>query len=415
MSFRKVQISNIQTDATHFNDPLITLNYDETGTNTSDIGLILERGSLSNVALIWDESEDQFGAITTTHDGSTDGNVGISAYADFKASTFIGNLTGNVTGNVTGTVSSISNHDTDSLSEGSSNLYYTDAKARASLSGSGSISYNSSTGAISYTQPTNVSSFTNDSGYITDYTVTQSDVTTHQSALSITQSQISDFGSYLSATGTNTITDTSTGSSAGPVLNLFRNNSSPSSANYLGQIKFQGKSSAGTTRTYAKITGKIADVTNSSEDGTIEFALLNSGSSAIPVRINENGLFLNAGYTLKFEGPVANTNELTVTSASLSTDRTITFPDATGTVALTNSFTRFHSSTQTVTSSEETTNVSSTVAYTFSDLSGAIHYNVFLNRVLLRPDEFSVSGTTVTIAVGVLAQDDELEVSGFGA
>ena len=32
----------------------------------------------------------------------------------------------------------------------------------------------------------------------------------------------------------------------------------------------------------------------------------------------------NAGYTLKFEGPVANTNELTLTSASLNADRTIT-------------------------------------------------------------------------------------------
>ncbi|AGN33584.1 structural protein [Synechococcus phage S-IOM18] len=37
-------------------------------------------------------------------------------------------LTGNVTGNVTGTVSSIANHDTDALSEGSSNLYYTDER-----------------------------------------------------------------------------------------------------------------------------------------------------------------------------------------------------------------------------------------------------------------------------------------------
>lgn len=35
-------------------------------------------------------------------------------------------------------------------------------------------------------------------GYITSYTVTQSDVTTHQAALSITESQISDLGSYLS-------------------------------------------------------------------------------------------------------------------------------------------------------------------------------------------------------------------------
>ena len=47
------------------------------------------------------------------------------------------------------------------------------------------------------TVPTTISSFTNDSGYITDYTVTQTDVTTHQAALVITESQISDLGTYL--------------------------------------------------------------------------------------------------------------------------------------------------------------------------------------------------------------------------
>lgn len=47
------------------------------------------------------------------------------------------------------------------------------------------------------TVPTTVSSFTNDSGYLTSYTVTQNDVTTHQSALSITESQITDLGSYI--------------------------------------------------------------------------------------------------------------------------------------------------------------------------------------------------------------------------
>lgn len=46
--------------------------------------------------------------------------------------TFSGNLTGNVTGDVTGTVSSLSNHDTDDLSEGSSNQYFTDARAKTS-------------------------------------------------------------------------------------------------------------------------------------------------------------------------------------------------------------------------------------------------------------------------------------------
>lgn len=44
-------------------------------------------------------------------------------------------LTGNVFGNVTGTVSSLSNHDTDDLSEGATNLYYTDARAQAAITG----------------------------------------------------------------------------------------------------------------------------------------------------------------------------------------------------------------------------------------------------------------------------------------
>lgn len=42
-----------------------------------------------------------------------------------------------------------------------------------------------------------ISQWTNDSGYITGYTVTEGDVTAHQAALSITESQISDLGSYV--------------------------------------------------------------------------------------------------------------------------------------------------------------------------------------------------------------------------
>ena len=45
-------------------------------------------------------------------------------YANVHSTTF----TGNLTGNVTGTVSSITNHDTDALSEGSTNLYYTNER-----------------------------------------------------------------------------------------------------------------------------------------------------------------------------------------------------------------------------------------------------------------------------------------------
>ena len=54
--------------------------------------------------------------------------------ASYNTATLVANLEGNVTGNVTGTVSSISNFDTDNLSEGSTNLYFTNARAIASLS-----------------------------------------------------------------------------------------------------------------------------------------------------------------------------------------------------------------------------------------------------------------------------------------
>jgi hypothetical protein len=52
----------------------------------------------------------------------------------------------------------LNNFDTDDLSEGASNLYYTDARARASVSatdagGDGSFAYNSSTGVFTYTGP----------------------------------------------------------------------------------------------------------------------------------------------------------------------------------------------------------------------------------------------------------------------
>jgi hypothetical protein len=60
-----------------------------------------------------------------------------------------GNVTGNLTGDVTGTTSSLSNHDTADLTEGTS-LYYTDARVRAAVSGTtNEISYNGTTGAFS--------------------------------------------------------------------------------------------------------------------------------------------------------------------------------------------------------------------------------------------------------------------------
>jgi len=64
--------------------------------------------------------------------------------------------------------------------------------SQETASGNGTLSYNNTTGEFTYTPP-------DLSSYLTDYTVTEGDVTAHQAALSITESQISDLGSYLTA------------------------------------------------------------------------------------------------------------------------------------------------------------------------------------------------------------------------
>ena len=91
----------------------------------------------------------------------------------------------------------------------------------SSISNTGTLTLPTSTGTVALTSdiPTNNNQLANGAGYITGYTVTQSDVTTHQAALSITESQISDLGSYLTSVALNDVSDvTITTPSSGQVL-----------------------------------------------------------------------------------------------------------------------------------------------------------------------------------------------------
>lgn len=72
--------------------------------------------------------------------------------------------------------------------------------------------------------PTTISAFTNDSGYITDYTVTQADVTQYQAALSITESQISDLQSYLTSVAFDDLTSKPTTISGYGITDAFDGN-----------------------------------------------------------------------------------------------------------------------------------------------------------------------------------------------
>jgi len=82
-----------------------------------------------------------------------------------------------------------SSKNTDNLSEGLTNLYFTGARAVSAIQSD--VSWNAADwdAAFGWGDHSAV-------GYITGYTVTQSDVTAHQAALSLTESQISDLSHY---------------------------------------------------------------------------------------------------------------------------------------------------------------------------------------------------------------------------
>ena len=106
----------------------------------------------------------------------------------------------------------------------------------------------------------------------------------------------------ITGAGDFTLTDTDTGSSEGPELKLYRNSASPADADYLGQIKFAGESDTGVERNYAKITGKILDASNGTEDGIIEFAHIKAGSETITGRFRSDSLQLLNGTNLTVDG-----------------------------------------------------------------------------------------------------------------
>ena len=111
------------------------------------------------------------------------------------------------------------------------------------------------------------------------------------------------------ATFTNTTTDdtillttTEDSSTEAPVITLKRNSASPADADYLGQLKFKGENDADQEVVYAKITGKIQDASDGSEDGIIEFANSKAGSNTITARLRSDSLQLLNGTTLVVAG-----------------------------------------------------------------------------------------------------------------
>ena len=108
----------------------------------------------------------------------------------------------------------------------------------------------------------------------------------------------------VSITGNVTITSTENGSSAGPDLILYRNSASPNDGDYIGQIQFKGRQDGPGDEIYAKVTGKIRDSTNGTEDGLIETAIKGNGTFTIVSRQRSDELQLLNGVGLSVDGSI---------------------------------------------------------------------------------------------------------------
>ena len=107
MGIRRLTFTAFDTTQTDLKDSLVHINSDASGENTADMGFLLNRGTLGNVGIIWDESADTFAFISTTSNALVDGDMAITNYAELVS----GNITGDnlitagvvdATGNITG-------------------------------------------------------------------------------------------------------------------------------------------------------------------------------------------------------------------------------------------------------------------------------------------------------------------------
>ena len=262
------------------------------------------------------------------------------------------------------------------------NLYYTDARSRAAVSvtdsgGDGSLAYNNSTGVITYTGPSasearahfsvasgsglsyNSSSGEFGTSAIPNSQLANDDVTIGNTAIALG-------GSNTNIGGLNSITTSTLNiGSAGAASHILLSS---------GNITFEGSTADAneTILTATDASGGDKTLTLPNETGTIlstASSIANSNLANSTVTIGSTSISLGGTVTtfaglssltsttlvgttlisgsadaansitlasgnIVFEGSGADANETTLTVTNPTADRTITFPDAAGTVAL---------------------------------------------------------------------------------
>ena len=173
--------TTVSTETLTVDDNMIVLNNNESGTPSQDAGIEIERGTSTNVKFQFKEGTDKW---QFTNDGSsyvdlatdtdtlTEGSTNLyftNARADARITNALVDEDNMASNSATKLPSQQSvkayvdaqvatkdalselSGDSDDITEGSTNLFHTTARARAAISVSGDLAYNSGTGVISFT------------------------------------------------------------------------------------------------------------------------------------------------------------------------------------------------------------------------------------------------------------------------
>ena len=198
--------------------------------------------------------------------------------------------------------------DTDDLTEGSTNLYYTDARADARIAAA-------SLGDLSDVTD-NASSF----GEILRYT--GSSWSTSDQLTGISKLNLLSTDAMLSSTNKDVV---------------FRVNPTSATTGDFVDLTFESDGNSTGIVEFAQITVDAVNIDDNggNAEGAIKFKVAKDAALDEIAQITKDGILLRDGKTLTFEGATDDAFETTLTVTDPTADRTITFKDATGTVALT--------------------------------------------------------------------------------
>ena len=304
------------------------LTSDGTDTKWANVGT-LAAGSAAKLSVSEDDTETDGRLLFSNAAGQTGGNV-VKSDDDLTYNANTNTLTvANLSGTAT-QAANLNNHDTDDLSEGSSNLYFTDGRARAAISvgaegtpsGDGSISYDNSTGELTFTPAAAA-------GTPTAITVADESNDTTCFPLFATGAT----GNQSPKTGSNLTFNSSTGSLT---ATNFSGDGSSLTHLHASNLSTGTVSTNRLPNTYTRAANVTVQATGAGNDVRLDAAdhiILESGeeeNGAIYFRGNQG----TSSYRFAKSGTGNEGTEGFLNFDNLTDDRTFTFPNASGTISL---------------------------------------------------------------------------------